>query len=109
MTTLAFLLVIAVAAGAVAFYHERDNTKDRLLRLKDEFEAGMEVQGWTAGHRGKLEDMVAELERLDPQGGAWSRQLLHWTLAARIGVSLRKPPVDHPEARRSHEPIKEAA
>src|SRR5260370_41626109 len=97
MTTLALLLVIAVAAGAVAFYHERDNTKDRLLRLKDEFEAGMEVQGWTAGHLGKMEDLVAELERLDPEDGAWKLQLLHWRFAASIRGSLLQPTLEEPQ------------
>jgi tRNA A-37 threonylcarbamoyl transferase component Bud32 len=76
-TAVAFLLVIALAAGGMVLLYQWAANKARINFLSQELAAGLEVQEWTDRHLQKMEDNLTEWQSLDPQGASLERQILH--------------------------------
>jgi serine/threonine protein kinase len=92
LTAAAFLLVIALAVGFIAFLIQRDNRKERIIYLGQELHTGMEVQEWTSTHLQKMEGLVAEWQLLDPERASLERQLLHRRLTRSMRESFQQLP-----------------
>lgn len=90
LTSIAFLLVIALAVAIIAFLYQRDTTKERIIFLGQELHTGLEVQEWTAPHLQKMEGLVAEWQSLDPDGATLERQLLHRRLTQSMHESFQQ-------------------
>ncbi len=98
ITSVVFVLLIALAAGTSVFFYYRDA---QISSLRNDFDAGLEVQEWTASHLTKMEDLVAELERLNPQVAAGKLQLVHLRFARSIRATIQQnPPLEEREVRR---------
>jgi len=103
MTSAVFLLLIALAAGSIVLLYDH---MARVTTLRNDLEAGMEVQEWTAGHLERMEGLVTNLEQLDPELGAWKRQLLHWRFAQSVRASIqRQPTLEERDVRRIRDAI----
>jgi WD40 repeat protein/tetratricopeptide (TPR) repeat protein len=62
----------------------------RITELQDAFKAGLEVSEWTAGHLDKLDELLAELERLSADQ-AVARTRLDQRFADSMRASIQKP------------------
>jgi hypothetical protein len=98
ITVVVFVLLIAFLLGTNVYFHQRTA---RINSIKDELEAGMEVQEWTASRLEKMEDLVERLGQLDPEEAAWKLQLLHRRFAQSIRASIQQnPPLEEREVHR---------
>jgi len=89
ITTVVFILLIALAVGIDIFIYQRWTIHRSVSR---ELEAGMEVQEWTPSRLEKMEDLVEKLREFDSDEAAWKLQLLHSRFARSIRESIMQNP-----------------
>jgi serine/threonine protein kinase len=98
ITTVLFMLLIALAVGTNIFFYERWTVH---RALSQELDAGMEVQEWTSARLEKMEGLVEKLRKFDPEEAAWKLQLLHSRFARSIRESImQSPSLEEREMRR---------
>src|SRR5262249_28933745 len=90
LTAVAFLLVIALAAGLSAIPIRWLITLNRIHFLNQETDAGLEVQEWTAFHLQKMEGYIEEWQQLDPGEASFARQRLHTHFARSMRESFQQ-------------------
>jgi serine/threonine protein kinase len=88
-TVVVFVLLIALAVGTISFIIQR---AAQVNSLRNRFDDDLEVQEWTAGHLSKMESLVSQLERLDPEEAAKKRQLLHLRFARSVRDAILRSP-----------------
>ena len=86
--------VVAAVVGLAAWLTLGARTAGRVAELRQEIQAGMAAEDWTASHLELVEARVGELERLDPALGAEARATVHERFEGRIRDSLRRSVLD---------------
>jgi serine/threonine protein kinase len=103
ITVVAFILLILFLVGTNVYFHQRTA---QINSIRNDLEAGMEVQEWTASQLEKMEDLVEKLGQLDAEEAAWKLQLLHWRFAQSIRTSIQQnPTLEEREIRRIRDAI----
>ncbi len=89
ITTVVFILLIALAVGIDIFIYQRWTIHRSVSR---DLDAGMEVQEWTPARLEKMEGLVEKLRTFDPEEAGWKLQLLHSRFARSIRESIMQNP-----------------
>ncbi len=102
----AALLGMAVLVGALVLavvgirqHAARAEREKQVAQLAHALDTGMEAADWDGPHLDRLESLLADLERLEPDEAAAARRRLHARLAevVRASFSFAKKPVLGPE------------
>jgi serine/threonine protein kinase len=90
-TVLTLVLVLIGAAAAIGYFAHQADRARRVNALREAFETEAESRDWTASHRQRLEEVLADLDGLAPDQAAVARRTLHQRFADAVRARLREP------------------